>query len=475
MAISDFTSTRPPIDPRARLRAFVRMAASLALCLALFPLVSGAEPLIEVRLDQPQQQIVVMGTDMERSANALQGAKNKEEIIKWVFEDTEGVDLLRVCFDKHQELERGRKNMGYYDLQVASMRQIKAVRPDIRFWATPKTDYDGYGTKNNLPDWIYRGGGYSGGRYDPNKLEVGLFAKFLADYLEHMQRMGVPIFGLSPMKEWSQVVSPEKTSDVIRALKGECESRRLEMPIIVGPASWSVKGGIRDLKKVKKLGDAHLYAGFSTHQYQGAGEADMRRFVELAEEMGQRAFDDETNIGGGGRTHGVEPRMSSPVGSFCRRARGYRAGLAGELVFEIWSRGINSETRSIYFKRNGVAKRMRAYWLFRAFASTTLRAHYIPSGLVTPREGVETMAFLKGDDLTLWVMNQGEEGVESVDIALKGGQLKRRSGVEVLRWSEEIASERGESSVMQAESETGWTVEVPPVSITRIRVRLGST
>ena len=62
-----------------------------------------------IRLNQSQQQIVVMGADMERSAGALQTAKNKEEIIRWVFDGTEGVDYLRVSFIKLQELERGKK------------------------------------------------------------------------------------------------------------------------------------------------------------------------------------------------------------------------------------------------------------------------------------------------------------------------------------------------------------------------------
>ena len=265
---------------------------------------------LSIRLKQPQQQIVVMGADMERSAGALQKAKNKEEIIRWVFDGTEGVDYLRVSFNKHQELERGKKKLEIYDAQIASMQQIKAVRSDIKFWATPITDFGGYNHANNMPDWIYRGGGYDGGKYDPDKFEVGLYAKFLADYLQLMHDNDVSIFCLSPTKEWSQVISSKKASQIIRLLKKECSSRKVPMPIIVGPSSWSVTGGLNDLKQIQKLGDASLYAAFSTHKYNKSGtEQNVRKFVELAAAMGKRAFNDESGFGAAGRTSGKEPEF----------------------------------------------------------------------------------------------------------------------------------------------------------------------
>lgn len=70
-----------------------------------------AQSSVVIRLDTPKQKIVMMGADMERSAHFLQSAKNKEEIIQWVFKDTEGVLYLRVAFDKKQEMHRGQKDI----------------------------------------------------------------------------------------------------------------------------------------------------------------------------------------------------------------------------------------------------------------------------------------------------------------------------------------------------------------------------
>ncbi|MCM2373870.1 glycoside hydrolase [Aporhodopirellula aestuarii] len=445
------------------------------LCLALLAAsggVSHAQTRLLIHLDRPQQQIVVMGADMERSAAALQTAKNKDEIIRWLFDGTEGVDYLRVSFNKHQEPERDNKKMEIYDKQIASMKQIKAVRPGIRFWATPKTDFDGYGNENNLPDWIYRGGGYNGGKYDPDQLETGLYAKFLLDYLELMHRNGVSIFCLSPSKEWSQVISPEKTSQVIRYLKNACRAHQVPMPIIVGPASWSVTGGIRDLKQIQKLGDGSLYAGFCTHKYNNSGsEENVRKFVQLAASMGKRAFNDEAGMGAAGRTSGVEPDFGRSISSFFNRAGDYRAGLAGEIFFENWSRGINSETRSIYFKRGGVGKRMRAHWLFLEFAATTMNGWYVPSLFGTPQENLETMVFWKGEQLTLWLMNQNETQPETIDIRLSGGRLSDAKA-EIVTWSKDSQNIRGDRVEAKAASATQLIFESKPSSINVIRLHL---
>lgn len=244
------------------------------------------------------------------------------------------------------------------------------------------------------------------------------------------------------------------------------------MPIIISPASWSVRGGIRDLIKVKALGDSDLYAGFATHQYQKVDEATMREFVELSSSMGKPAFDDETNLGGGGRTNGEEPEMDHPVRVYTRRARNYRAGLSGEVFFENWSRGINSETRSIYFKRGGVGRRMRAYWIFREFTGTTAHSNYIPSRLRMRTDAIETMAFRRGDLLTLWVMNQSEHEFGRIDVHLQGGEVLASSNLAVHRWSQGTTDIRGEVSEVHIESADKFTVKAPPVSINKFSIRL---
>lgn len=421
-----------------------------------------------IRLDTPKQKILMMGADMERSAHFLQSAKNKEEIIQWVFKDTEGVLYLRVAFDKKQEMLRGQKDMDYYDKQVASMQQIKVVSPQIRFWATLKTDYDGYGKNNNLPDWIYTGEGYDGGRYDPSKLDVHHYVNFLADYLQHMYEKRVAIYCLSVGKEWSQVISAQKASQVIRGLQKECKMRRIPVPIFIGPATWGVRGGIKDLKQIQELGDAELYAGFCAHQYDEPSENDWRQFVRLSESMGKFAFDDETNLGSGGRTNGEEPSITSPLRVYEKRARTYRAGLSGEIFFENWSRGINAETRSIYFRRGQNARRMRSYWLFKEFTSNTMFGSYIPTNLSTGTEEMEAMTFREGNSVTIWVMNSGPNEVQSMNFHLEGGSLSSRQKIDHKLWSDSVTDPRGKDAEHAPQSKSRFELDIPAESISRI-------
>lgn len=422
---------------------------------------------VVIHLDKPKQKIVMMGADMERSAHFLQYAANKEDVIKWVFEDTKGVLYLRIAYDKHQESKRGQKNMAFYDKQVASMQQIKAVNPDIRFWAILKTDYDGYGKNNNLPDWIYTGRGYDGGRYNPDLLDVVSYVGFLADYLEYMYQKRVPIYCLSVGKEWSQVISAEKASAVIRGLKKECTRRRIPIPIFIGPATWGVKGGIADLKKIQSLDDSSLYAGFCAHQYDNPTEKQWRQFIELAASMGKLAFDDETNTGGGGRSNGQEVEMSKPIEVYSKRARTYRAGLSGEVFFENWSRGINSETRSIYFHKNKKATRMRAYWMFKEFTGNTMYGNYIPTSFAEFQEGLETMTFRIGNTVTIWVMNSSESDLEGLNFKVQGASLPRDQSIDAKWWCD-VVTARGKNDHFQPSSSGLFKFTVPAQSVARV-------
>ncbi len=450
----------------------LRMAAHCVLLVLPFAAFQqNASAQITIRANEPRQQIIMMGADMERSADALQSAANKEEIIKWVFEDIHGINYLRVVYDKHQELKQGRKNLEFYDKQIASMRQIKAVSPDIRFWATLKTDYDGYGRGNNLPDWIYTGGGYNGGKYDPDKLDVVNYAGFLADYLELMHRNEVGIYGLSVVKEWSQVVDSKRAGEVIRELKDECARRKIPTPIFIGPASWGVKGGTNDLREIKKLGDDPLYAGFAMHRYDKPTEAQWKEAVDVANSMNRPLFDDETSVGSGGPNHGEDSEMAKVVNAFIDRAETYRAGLSGEVFFETWSRGIARETRSIYFEKGGPARRLRGYWLLKAFAENVIFSHYLPSTTAAAVDGFDTMAFRKDFSTTLWVMNATTLNLPDTGVTIDGTPLLQNHPIEIKTWRESDPTLEGVDLTTTPASGSRFSVDIPAESVTRIRFK----
>lgn len=436
----------------------------VALLCALMPALAYAG--ITIDFNNQKQRVDMVGADMERSANWLQNATNTSDIIQWVFNDAKNVDYLRVVFDKKQELTEGSPNLTFYNTQITSMQQIKAAHPWVKFWGTLKTDYDGFGSNNNLPDWIYTGGGYNGGSYNPSLLNTTKYADFIVDYLEQMDDNGVTVSYFSVGKEWTQVIDAQREKETIDKVTAECTARGVPVPKFVGPATWGVSGGNNFLNAVSANGWQGRYWGFCTHEYDGASESTWETFVNKAAAMGKKSYNEESNLGGGGPTAGVEVDISTPIGRFSNRARFYRAGLDGEVMFENWSRGVANETRSIYFKNNQPGVRMRGYYIWKAFTGNTVWGYYTPTNVTGNLSNLETMTFRKGNLVTTWVMNNTNTNYWNVYFGLSGKTLDTSESVENLYWTNSTAA-TGTTHTFEEMSSMQFKRTIPANSICR--------
>lgn len=359
---------------------------------------------ITINTTDYKQTIDIIGGDMERSAAAVQNTvQNTTDVIQWGFGDIH-YNYCRVEYDKKQELVEGVKNWAFYDnARIITMKQIKAINPDIKFWATLRSDYDGYGNENNMPDWIVN--------YNTKEVNTDKYAIFLADFLEHMEDNGVAIHTLSTVKEWNAYVNGSVSRDIILKLQQECNDRNITMPLINDSASWSMAAGLNFMNQVETLGTKDLYTGFSSHEYASNDipEKEWPLLVAKATSMGKKMYQDET-ITGSGDLLGETP----PIYRYCQRAILYQSGISGEIMFEIWSRGINKEIRSIYWPNGGTASRLTGHYIAKHFTNNILNSTYITSesknvlggefsaSLYT---GITKMAFRKGNKIILWVMN----------------------------------------------------------------------
>lgn len=367
-----------------------------------------------IQLTNPKQKITLLGGDMERSQNFLPKAANPSEIANWCFKDI-NFDVCRVSYDKKQELEAGKKNLAFYNDAVKSMKLLREANPSIEFWATMKSDYNGYNNENNLPDWICD--------YKPTTFfDCEKYAVFLADYLEHMQQKGVAIKYLSTAKEWVSVVTAERARDVIIHLNKECSARGIEKPLYVDPASWGITQGANFVKKTNEIGSLDLYHAFSTHNLNDS-ESDNFLYEVFVDEVNKHqkyAFADETSVGSGGRTNGEEPEtLQALLDSYRERTEFYKDGIQGELFFEIFSRNVSSESRSVYFIRDGEAKRMRSYYVMQSFTNGISRKnmHYIPTVISENHSEIYSMAFANDKELFLGLINKGDVGVNGFSIS----------------------------------------------------------
>lgn len=373
-----------------------------------------------VRLDprQKAQKIEFIGGDMERSQGFLQLAANPEEIAQWCFGDIH-FDICRVSYDKKQELIKGEKNYAFYDNPIKSMQLLKKINPKIKFWATLKSDYNGYDHENNLPEWIYN---------SQTKAWNGFaYAHFLKEYLILMDSNGVHIDYMSVSKEWMQVISAEREIYVIKELNKACTNNKITPPLYVGPASWGISQGISFINQVSQKNGTGLYYGFCTHNYDGKENKDYiyDKFVQKAESVNKPAFLDEEGPGFPGRTNGQDSEtMDGICGSYCRRAEFWKDGIKGELIFELFSRGVNSETRTIYFTKGSEAKRMRSYYVMKEYVNGIAGKgmYYVPFTSEGLNMGIDKdmslMAFTNDDEMFVAVINTMDEIKKDLSIVM---------------------------------------------------------
>ncbi|MDO7171627.1 carbohydrate-binding protein [Mariniflexile sp. AS56] len=352
---------------------------------------------ITVNSTNYKQTIDMMGGDIERNSIAIQNAKNKAEIINWGFGDV-NFNYCRVQFDKNQEMVEGTKNWNFYTKQVATMQQIKAVNPNIKFFATMRTDYDGFGNDNNMPDWIVN--------YSTKAVEIDKYAVFLADYLEFMEGQGVAIHTMSITKEWTSFVNARRSDNITTSLRAQCVARSITMPLISEQGFWSISQGISFIDDVAARGSQGQYDSFCSHDYQNEGDTKWATIIAKANALGKKLYNDEFSTGSGAATYGVEPAMSKAIGVYIDKAIAYEAGLSGEIFFEIWSRGIDKETRAIYYPANGTGRRVKGYYIMKQFANNILNHTYVTSS-VTSASNVWTITFRENNKMVLWVINKG--------------------------------------------------------------------
>ncbi|MFI3305804.1 MAG: DUF4971 domain-containing protein [Rikenellaceae bacterium] len=390
-----------------------------------------------INLNSYKQQVMFCGSDMERTGSFLTGIYNPSTVVQWLYGDINW-SICRVAFDKQQEITEGVYNFAYYDDRIESMKMLRQANPHLEFWATLKSDYNGYGSSNNLPDWIcsYPHPGSKWTKEYSDKtfyFDEDAYIVFIAEFLQHMSDNGVEQDYLSFSKEWGAYFNAWRTTYCILGLIEECKDRGLKMPKITDPSGWSMGNGITfatHLADLDKDGDIYfssstpsvktvvnkmaaegrlsdytgytteagrytafdyaaidccaLYHGFSVHDYQAGTEwYDMYEYLQT-NCGGIPLMGDETGVGAGGSLGGVEPAVSRRmIETYVNKMTAYNGGLAGELMFEPHTEGYGSPSgnRAIYGD-SGVARRMRSYYPMKEF-----------SNMIVPRNNMKNLDY----------------------------------------------------------------------------------
>ncbi len=444
----------------------MKIRVQMALSLALLSLHSvGAKPTMSTLVIDPsmrRQQVLFIGTDMERSQDHLSRAKNKEQIAEWCFKEID-FNVCRFSYDKHQQIVEGENRCEeYYANCVEAMRLIRKANPKVEFWGTLKSDYYGYGNppENNLPQWICdyeyvisdkpnsgseRGVGSKEvkGRAVVHSLDTKKYAYFLVDFLEHFHSKGLTVKYLSTGKEWTQFLTAARTKEVIEYMLPELERRGVPTPRFVDASTWSTAQGAKWVDDVTRLGFESYYYGFCTHNYNSNGTSNYEDMVERANaittpnmwgEPQYYSFASETGGATMGPNHGVDADsgMSSLLGAYRHKCEIFADGIHGELIFEIFSRELANESRAVYFSRkNGyVGTRLSNYYALQSHGNFFEDGmYYLGAERINLDDEISTMQFANDTQMYVAVINTGKHPIKNFRITLNdksyNGEVRR--------------------------------------------------
>ncbi len=455
------------------------IACSVLIFTLTYPFTGSAQS-ISINAATLKQKVDAIGGDIERSQAFIPKAANGSEVMQWCFGDI-NLNVCRVSYDKKQELTEGVKNMAFYAGAIQSMKWIKQVNPNIKFLATMKSDYDGFNEENhnNLPTFIYdyactaeNASGNCSQSTGTKSFNANKFGIFLADYLQHMHTNGVTISYLSTAKEWQSVVTPQRSHDVYLKMKSECQLRGVPVPQLIGPASWGLPAAITFVNETKTLGYTSDFYAFSSHNL-GDDDDQYDDFANAATAAGKPAWDDESSTGSNGRTSGAEIDIATTINAYREKTLHYAAGFTGEVMFELTSRGVNAETRSVYFQNGQTGTRMRGYYILKEFANNVLNKNYVASTIAS-LPGVYTMAFRSGNNLVTIVLNESDTPYTSVPFTLSGVNIT--SSISQQKWTNSTAIMGSSSSFTRANNSSFTrTIEGKSIHIFTCSVENAST
>ncbi|MDC2888809.1 dockerin type I domain-containing protein [Psychrosphaera algicola] len=214
------------------------------------------------------------------------------------------------------------------------------------------------------------------------------------------------------------------------------------------------------------------YSGFSAHTYDKPTEANWLDLITAASAINKPVYNEESNAAGGGPLWGEEPTIGGVINIYTGKTESYRAGLRGELFFEIWSRGITKETRAVYFTKGQKGNRLRGYWLIKAFIDGVYNKHYIAH--TTPQElsDIKVMAFSDDEYITAYVINASTTNAfTNLPITLNDKVITSNTIV-AQTWSEDTPK-MGVVSGITKTSSNSFSVNVAPSSLVIYKFRIG--
>jgi len=424
------------------------------------------------------QQKMRFGMDYERLwfwTGGLNGSE-RDDIARWSAVDSD-IDYIRVAINSGYELNEGEFDLSAYTNRIIPMMQeMKQANPNIKFFASPRPLEE---AQNNVawqpyPQWVTRTTG--------NNTNYNLNNEKCADYLERyillMKSYDFKISFLDLTNEWDTsgrgggAMSSGDVRDITEDLKSRLDPE--DMPLIIAPSAFSYAQGDSWINSVNTTRRREAIDIASSHNTGRSGDA-----KDFAENVRSTLGDDveiwNTEVHGWKSTSGVNETTSFYY--YLEAVRAGFGGLNGWLAL-----GTTNQGHAYILNPSGTPVRNVKYYIFRKLSSTS-NYGYALDILEEPNASIiantsddydserNVTAFIKGNLMTVWVINEHETPLPVV--ITPSGHTIGESSVRRTRWTDANDVE-GFETFEPVTSNTAVTSTIPGESVCCFEIVLGT-
>jgi hypothetical protein len=413
----------------------------------------GEPAAIALNVGSTRKQKMRYGLDYERLWFWSGSTANKNTVARWSMVDCD-VDYIRVAINAKYELTEGVFDLDAYfdndnqtsnDRIIPMMQAMKAQKPDIKFFASPRPLNEAYPnqqwegedvTWQPYPIWITGASTPTNSNFNFNPTKCG---EYLVRYLVLMKTNGFDITYLDVSNEWqSNTGTSRVTPSDVQAIRNYLLANlppNIQMPLLVAPSSWSYTEGTSWINAVNSQGYNSGFDIAASHNTDKGGTAAAFAAAAADELPGKEIWN--TEVHGWKSTSGADEVLSSAYMFECIRA-GF-SGLNGWLAI-----GQPNQGHCYFINTNSTVTRNVKYFIFRKLSTTSNYGHALdinqPAefsvGVGSDQEdaGTSTAALIRGNLMTVWVMNHSSN---SLPIRINPtGRTLSENRVKRTRWSE---------------------------------------
>ncbi|WP_411846174.1 carbohydrate-binding protein [Roseibacillus persicicus] len=396
------------------------------------------------------QQKMRYGMDYERLwywTGGLSGSE-RDQVARWSAVDAD-IDFVRVAINSKYELTEGSYDLSAYTSKIIPlMQEMKQANPNIKFFASPRPLNEAYPNKKwenqdvkwqPYPIWVT-------GASDPVTSDFDFKWEKCAEYLERyillMKSYGFKISFLDLTNEWQDAtplggsrIDTGDARDITNYLKANLDPE--DMPLIVTSSAWNYAQGTSWINAHTTNARRDSIDIAASHNTDRGGDA--QTFADKVRSvLGPEKEIWNTEV------HGWKSTSSeNETTSFYYYLEAIRAGFSG---INGWlAIGTANQGHSYILNPSGSPTRNVKYYIYRKLSSTSNYGHALdileePGALTIPLGSNDddiprtVAAFIKGNLMTVWVVNESSSTVPLV--ITPSGRSIAESNVRRTRWTD---------------------------------------